>query len=114
MGHGAPHHMVAAAFGGRHHVVIHYVVRQYFGLWPPLYFGLWPLLYFGLWPLLYFGLLAPIVLRASWGQQKLLLWASLCHTWSKNDLKLTTLLRSGYEIATQLLRSCNDNAESCR
>ena len=30
----APHHMVAAAEGGRHHVVIHYAVPQYFQHWP--------------------------------------------------------------------------------
>ena len=78
----APHHMVAAAFGGRHHVVIHYVVRQYFQHLPtPCFWDIGPFLVFSAFacacifsfrPLLYFG--------ASQGQQPIVLSASLYRT----------------------------------
>ena len=44
---GGPHNegRPSAAFGGRHHVVTHYVVRQYFHHWF-LFWGHWPRLVF--------------------------------------------------------------------
>ena len=63
--------MVAAAFGGRDHVVIHYVITYcFFGLGPAMFSALAPIVFsalappcfFGFWPLLYFQ---PLVLSAS-------------------------------------------------
>ena len=62
--------MVAAAFGGRHHVVIHYVITFcLFGAGPAMFFRLWPLLFFGLGPAMFFRLLAPVVFRGQRGPE---------------------------------------------
>ena len=52
--------MVAAAFGGRHHVVIHYVITYFFfGVGPVMFVRLWPLLFFRLWPRHVFSAFGP-------------------------------------------------------
>ena len=62
----APHLMAAAAFGGRHHVVIHYVVPQYFQHWPLLVFLALATYYiFSIGHLLYFQHWPPIILMAA-------------------------------------------------
>ena len=75
--------MVVAAFGARHHVVIHYVVRTYFQHWPPHVFGtlasacffsIGLRMFFQLLPLLFFEHFAPIVLL---GQNSIVFSAAL-------------------------------------
>ena len=68
--------MVAAAFVGRHHVVIHYVITycffcvgpaMCFRLWPLLFlFGFGPAMFFRLWPLLFYRLWPRHVFSAFW------------------------------------------------